>query len=150
MLFGIFLASLALGVVGTVSQMISSQDALQEQEEMLHSQALENKYKTLARKNQTLDEMSDALSKNIAHEAVTGFAFGSPTFVSQNAYIIHQGDEALKHADIASALNDYSYQMEDREARTQNDLRQIGNIVDFGTGAGNEFYRYHTTSKEFE
>ena len=100
-----------------------------EQEQMIQTQTLNNQYKTLVQKNKTLDQMQISLQKGEAHQAVTGAAFNSPSFFAQQSNIVQQGDRALRNADTAQALNDYSLQMEKREMATQHINSMIQGIT---------------------
>ena len=97
----------------------ASQAALQEQEEMIKTQQLKNKYDTLVNKNKTLDQMDIALQKNEAHMVVSGARFNSPSFMAANTDIVEKGDEARRNADSSEAINDYVLQMQRDSAQQQ-------------------------------
>ena len=108
---------------------MASSEAAAEQQQMLKTQQLENKYKTMVRKNTTLDQMQTQLQRNEAHQAVSGGKFNSPSFFAVQADATQEGAEALRNADTAEALNDYSLKMQERSAQTQANYRKAGVIT---------------------
>jgi len=144
---GLILAAISAttAVAGGIMSEIASQDALEQQQQMLETQHLQNRYQTLSRQNQTLGEMRITLQKNEAHEAASGGKMDSPSFFAQQANTIQQGDTALRNAGTAEALNDYSLDMRQSDDETNAHMRTIRNIVQTGgslIGSYSEFREY--------
>ena len=114
-------------------QMESMQSMMMEQNEMMKSQELENSYKDVAQKNQTLDQMRTALETNEAHMSATGMASNSPSFVSMNAETIEEGDKAMRNADTAEALNDYTLKIQQVANQRKAWAQGIGTLAGLGT-----------------
>ena len=123
------IVALVVAVAGTAVGVAQSHAAMVEQERALHTQQLENQYNTAVRKNQTIDRIRVSLQTNEAHMAMSGAATNSPSFFAANSNIVKKGDQALRNADTAEALNNYSYQMQEANARQRADLQQTGAII---------------------
>jgi predicted ribosome quality control (RQC) complex YloA/Tae2 family protein len=136
-MFGLFIGLAVAGVVSTVVSTVASisaaQGAISEQSQMMKQQELENSYKDLSEKNQTLDQMRDALQTNEAHMSATGMAANSGSFVAMNAQTIEDGDRAIRNSDVAQALNDYSLKIKQQAAQRQAYAQEIGSLADMGS-----------------
>lgn len=96
----------------------------------------------MLRKNKTLDQMQLQLQRNEAHQAVSGGKFNSPSFFAIQADTNQEASTALKNADTAEALNDYSLKMQERQAQTQANFRLLGTIAKTVSGVTGAFTGY--------
>lgn len=133
MAFGIDDAIIAIVIATEVAsagaQMMSMQSSMLEQMEMMKNQELQNSYKDLSQKNQTLDQMKDALETNEAHMSATGMASNSGSFIAMNAETVEEGDKAMRNSDVAESLNDYSLKIQQQARQRQAYAQGIGNIA---------------------
>lgn len=134
---GIAIAGVIATVVSTVVSVSSAQAAMSEQNQMMQQQELENQYKNLSQKNQTLDQMRDALQTNEAHMAATGMAANSGSFVAMNAETVEEGDKAMRNADVAQSLNDYTLKIQQQAQQRQTYAQEIGSLAGMGSNLAN-------------
>ena len=133
-MIGVAIASAA---ASAAAQMASMQSAMAEQNEMMREQTLENSYKDLSQKNQTLDKMREALETNEAHMSATGMAANSPSFVAVNAETIDEGDKAMRNADVAQSLNDYTLKIQQQAAHRQAYAQELSSLGQMGSSLAN-------------
>lgn len=125
--------AISAAIASAGAQMASMSAMLSEQDEMMRNQELENSYKDVSQKNQTLDQMKTALETNEAYMSTTGMASNSPSFVSMNADTIEEGDKAMRNADTAEALNDYTLKIQQVANQRKAWAQGIGTLAGLGT-----------------